>query len=561
MRQKRVHLDKNTREQILRQFSKGLSWINDTTKEKDGSLKYEVRLRTIADLIVKIKFYLGKTLLVCESSESDLYAKLEIGKKSASLNGLMGSCNVNSNKNKKGIAFTYNVNIVDENKTIIPKSIETIQEGYKNLLRFLQDKELYYERLDPSARQFEIPEGSALMIKKLKESLVFAMSHGSHELFHSNIWAWLIERNPRFVKVFFPNVIGKFRCVRREQKNRDLTIWMDVDGLEYAYVVENKFKSFPREDQLKKYQNDLDDKFKEGLLVTLNTVPKGFNLGAWKACTQSDVCKNIDRMIGEGIFSEIGKRQEEISRVRRDRELVEDYVDMTKKMAKILAIYERKLGDRWALSLCRDRGEDENDSDLEDVKLGDIFRKINAAKMCYYLESCKKVQDIRKRIEDFNGMGLRLEITHDFLHKLPVLNCDVVKRYDESDFEKKLSLGVMIQGTSFARSVCSFDKTKFSDAKTLYKALKGEVGWFDDPDFLLPGLRLGSRKKKFKQYVTDKYTVAYQDIGLVKDSFKWIGDKVIEQMELILKLLEHSQLDGFFIPSPVTEDDQDDNVN
>ena len=125
---------------------------------------------------------------------------------------------------------------------------------------------MYFERQDPETRQFVAPEECAQDIKELGASLIFAMSHGSHELFHSNIWAWLINKDQAFVKVFFPDVKGRFLRVKREEGNRDLTIWMEnADGKEKAYVIENKFKSFPRKGQLLDYREGLNDKFAEGL--------------------------------------------------------------------------------------------------------------------------------------------------------------------------------------------------------------------------------------------------------------------------------------------------------
>ena len=39
--------------------------------------------------------------------------------------------------------------------------------------------------------------------KFLKNSLLFQASLGSKELFHSNIWAWLMEMDNSFINVFF----------------------------------------------------------------------------------------------------------------------------------------------------------------------------------------------------------------------------------------------------------------------------------------------------------------------------------------------------------------------
>ena len=38
----------------------------------------------------------------------------------------------------------------------------------------------------------------------LKNSLMYQMSLGSKELFHSNVWGWLLENDKSFIKVFYP---------------------------------------------------------------------------------------------------------------------------------------------------------------------------------------------------------------------------------------------------------------------------------------------------------------------------------------------------------------------
>ena len=98
----------------------------------------------------------------------------------------------------------------------------------------------------------------------LLSSLLYSMSLGSHELFHSNVWSWLLNYNKEFVKIFFPKVkkdaISK---ITREEGNRDITIWAEGK----AYVIENKFKSIPEEEQLNKYQRTLGNKFAEGCVT------------------------------------------------------------------------------------------------------------------------------------------------------------------------------------------------------------------------------------------------------------------------------------------------------
>ena len=86
-------------------------------------------------------------------------------------------------------------------------------------------------------------------LDKLKQSPLFAISLSSKELFHSNFWAWLIEYNPEYAKVFFDDIVvdsNENLKVCREEKNRDITIHYQNK----EYVIENKLKSMPYINQL-----------------------------------------------------------------------------------------------------------------------------------------------------------------------------------------------------------------------------------------------------------------------------------------------------------------------
>ena len=43
-------------------------------------------------------------------------------------------------------------------------------------------------------------------IKKLSGSLIYKMSQGSKELYHSNIWSWLIEQDAEFINAFIDDI-------------------------------------------------------------------------------------------------------------------------------------------------------------------------------------------------------------------------------------------------------------------------------------------------------------------------------------------------------------------
>ena len=96
-------------------------------------------------------------------------------------------------------------------------------------------------------------------INYLEKSPIFASSLGSKELFHSNIWAYLIEQNTRYLNVFFKgldieNDPDVKKEVYREKLNMDVIVEVESD----VFVIENKIKSLPREDQLKDYAATID---------------------------------------------------------------------------------------------------------------------------------------------------------------------------------------------------------------------------------------------------------------------------------------------------------------
>jgi len=140
-----------------------------------------------------------------------------------------------------------------------------------------------------------------------------------------------------------------------------------------------------------------------------------------------------------------------------------------------------------------------------------------------------------------------LEITTDFLHKLPVVNCGLVRTEVNGSGERvQMQIGIILQGLSFGR--CAWSE-KASTSKLVYDALR-DVGWFDDETFLLPGLSLMKGKKEYKKYETDKYSFAYQDIAIECDRFDYLSGLVLQEVEKAVVMLENGELDGYFAPTP-----------
>ena len=416
--------------------------------------------------------------------------------------------------------------------------IRDVKNAYQNILDRLTsgDHLFLYKKFDWRRKQFDPPGQCLRIVDELERSLLFAMSHGSHELFHTNVWAWLVKTHPEFAKVFFDDIdVGAIKEVRREQGSRDLTIWVDVNGVRKAYVVENKFKSSARENQLIEYKDALADSFADGLLVTLDKLPEWFRLPeGWESKQQSNIVNAVRKLLDEGHYD--GKDPE--------LGLVATYADITSRMSDLFNAYRKALGDHWALALNHSEWDEVKSGDLESIRLADIFKKMNASDFKAYIEKTSDWENLRSRVKARSDL-FDLTVTTDFLHKLPVVNCDI--SYEDAN-GYKARVGIILQGNSFGRDVCSFAEcwTKKDSLSRIYEMFK-DCCWFDDSSFLRPGLSLKKRsEKKYKQYATADYSFVYQDIGIGDDTFKYLAQLVFENMKKAVMLLENGQFDSFF---------------
>jgi len=402
------------------------------------------------------------------------------------------------------------------------------------------------ERVDPLHAQVSVPEIYSKAQEMLKPSLVFAMSKGSHELFHSNIWAWLIEKDSRFVRAFFPNIKGEIESVKREEGNRDLTIWTRVDGRRWAYVVENKFKSIPRREQLEEYGRKLGGDLAEGLLVALQ-IPAGFDGGVWRVCTQDDILNQIARVLDN----------EDVALTQAEKVILDEYIKMTRVLAGVLNGFSESLGLRWPL--------EGTVAMLEDMKLGDVFQKFKAAEFVGYvnghprmnvdgtIDSTKMVDEWRRRIEELPEYTsptrrLRFEVAQGFSHKQALVDFRIVmQQLDDGKWKERAGIGIQLQGDAYNRCVYSFDKKK--SARWLDDHFKDN--WLEDAEFLTPSLRLN---KKICGFCTKEYTFRYRGVALTADSFEDIFKQMSKDMQKMLLLLDSGCLSELFAEVPTDSD-------
>lgn len=437
----------------------------------------------------------------------------------------------NGSKREYAFEIATDVNVSEE-------FIVKLHGEYESLLETLRKEQWYTERIDPACTQMSVPKIYSKALEMLKPSLVFAMSKGSHELFHSNIWAWLIEKDSRFARAFFPEIRGEIESVKREEGNRDLTIWTRVDGRRQAYVVENKFKSIPRREQLEEYGKKLGGELAEGLLVALQ-IPTGFNGGAWRLCTQDDILNQIARVLDN----------EDVALTQAERSILDEYIKMTRILAGVLNGFSESLGCRWPLA--------GSVAMLEEIKLGDVFQKFKAAEFVGYvnshprmnvdgtIDSAMMVDEWRRRIEELPKYTsptrrLRFEVAQGFSNKQALVDFRIVmQQIDNGEWKERAGIGIQLQGDAYKRCVYSFDKRKTS--KWLDDHFKDN--WLEDAEFLNPSLRLN---KDICGYCTKEYTFRYRGAALTSDSFEDIFKQMSKDMQKMLLLLDGGSLDELF---------------
>ena len=427
---------------------------------------------------------------------------------------------------------------ISVDKNVSEEFVSNLHEEYEKKIKSLRDEQWYAERIDPSRAQVSVPEIYYEAVEKLKPSLVFAMSKGSHELFHSNIWAWLIEKDSRVARAFFPDIKGEIEAVKREEGNRDLTIWTRVDGRRQAYVVENKFKSIPRREQLEEYGQKLGGDLAEGLLVALQ-IPTDFDGGLWRLCTQADVLNGIACVLDK----------EDVALTQVEKSILDEYIKMTRILAHVLNGFSISLGRRWPLA--------GTVALLEDMKLGDIFQKFKAAELVSYINSRQRmnadgtfdpiemVDEWRWQIEELPEYTsltrrLRFEVAQDFSNKQALVDFRIaMQRFDNGAWKEHSGIGIQLQGDAYNRCVYSFDKGKSS--RWLDDHFRST--WLEDAEFLNPNLRLN---KSICGYCTKEYTFRYRGIALTSDSFGDIFEQMSRDMKKMLLLLNNGSLQELF---------------
>lgn len=312
------------------------------------------------------------------------------------------------------------------------------------------------------------------VIDYLKKSPVFASSLGSKELFHSNIWAYLIEQDARYLKVFFKDFVvenysNSKKEVYREKLNMDLIIRIGSD----VFVIENKIKSLPREDQLRDYEGKMDnDKNKEFYVpkekrhFCLTGIPEDGPKFLKKPNSLQESWEYVN-------YKKISDQLKEITmgiilneETKHFRFFALEYAEMINNLSDLLSAKEHELKDVFYFP---QHYENDDYKDIrEELRIDDILQKINADQFTTYAHEQL----------DKNNLGVQSKTGYTNQRSLSEFYYLIGNEKDEEGKPSEhLKFGVQIQNTMF-RWFAEVYKPKITKDIVFEKGK--EIGWFSE---------------------------------------------------------------------------------
>lgn len=352
----------------------------------------------------------------------------------------------------------------------------------------------------------------------LSKSLLYQMSLGSKELYHSNVWAWLIENDTSFIKVFFPrfneneySVLG----VSRECRHRDLIVWLHKNGYpdneqKYYLIIENKIKSLHEYKQLEGYTEYLWDN--QLLLAAFTGIENNLdqddlyitneNTGAlWQFRSYCDISDGIRRIATASTSEVICQRLQQIY----------EYCDIVSSIDFLLKSAKK--------SSCGKLSYETHGIALSDerIRLKDVFIKLKGADFISYIKMH------RAELEALcpSGKGFVLLIEQSFHNLKATLDIRFTNR--RADTEHYFLIGVQIEGMQYR--LCAEMDGKAHSVDNVYESLKDV--WFDDTFDYRTNRRVFGRptsmRGKYDSYGkgSNAYSFVYQYYNLDESNNKY----------------------------------------
>lgn len=283
------------------------------------------------------------------------------------------------------------------------------------------------------------------LLDNLKKSPIYNLSMCSLEDFHSNFLCWFLNLDiKKHIKVFFKDAnLENPKNYHAEtqktlHKNRFDIVILNKDNIEY--IIENKIKSYPTEEQLNDYLKPFKDKPKAKFLL-LSLVEFKNKIDPWEPLSYAQLKNNLLNYI------------DDIEDVYYKR-LIQDYINV---ISVIINVFPQKIEQKYDFY--------EGNQDLEKLGLIDIYRKYRTAELLAYIEKIngKVINNIRYGYSYHNKKG-----TLDIQVSLPEIG-------------KYNFIGIQIEGFQYryVLNLTNKDKTNMIKIARTLDAQENRL-WFSD---------------------------------------------------------------------------------
>ncbi len=339
---------------------------------------------------------------------------------------------------------------------------------------------------------------------KIESTLNYQLSLSNLELYHSNLFAVVLEKSEFINHKFFSDVIDvnkKYTDLKvyREKNSIDLTIEViDEDGKTHVIFIENKVKSLPDENQLIRYSEK--DSNAKGILLSL--VKPEFELpDSWFRRSYVELIK---------YYRDLLDKVDETFRL-----FLKDYIEYMENVEKFIG--KVSYGESYYF-------EESNNKVLEGMRLRSVIEKIHYAN----LES--QIADLGYKT--YSG---RIRGAHFFGIDLPIEGTT-------SSFD------IQIQGNQYRHKV-NFslkDKVKLGDLEGICDSIKEKTCLYHFNLEDNPILQKSSSRKKWKTYderdfydyalikkhVSSKELINYikTDVRKIEAHLKIVKEIILENM-------------------------------
>lgn len=343
----------------------------------------------------------------------------------------------------------------------------------------------------------------------LKGSLLFAMSLGAQELFHTNVWKWLFEKDPRFAYLFFKELRTKNFEVTREENHHDISIWLNKGQpeKEKVFVIENKIKALPYKDQLERYYAKIIGR---GGTSNINRFGGGVVTGITKSkCNFANWQFMSYAEIADGIAAVL----QEVRGAKPEMESVSEYVRIIHALVCVIEGFLSRNKDRWVVF------DDCNDE--RDVGLADVCLKLTAEAFKEYLSDRKEFIALSKKCP----RGWSFDIKTGFSNCTSLIDVDFTR--DDA------RIGIQIQDKSYRFFFCGAGRC----SSTVYeRALK--MGWLSS-DWWKNHPKGNRKDKRYKQFkISTVGFFVYQDKQLEERDFDVVGSMLECDLQNLVQLLQ-----------------------